>query len=43
MRLTNAEWQLMNALWAGHPATARESIEHVRYQHTPSTASSGTR
>ena len=24
MRLTEAEWQLMNALWEGHPATARE-------------------
>ncbi len=24
MRLTKAEWQLMNALWQGHPATARE-------------------
>jgi len=24
MRLTQAEWQLMNALWRKHPATARE-------------------
>ena len=24
VRLTDAEWQLMNALWQGHPATARE-------------------
>jgi BlaI family penicillinase repressor len=23
MRLTNAEWQLMNCLWERHPATAR--------------------
>ena len=24
MKLTKAEWQIMNALWASHPATARE-------------------
>lgn len=24
MRLTESEWQLMNALWQEHPATARE-------------------
>lgn len=24
MKLTDAEWQIMNALWAKHPATARE-------------------
>lgn len=24
MRFTEAEWQLMNALWTGSPATARE-------------------
>jgi len=29
MRLTDAEWQLMNALWEGHPATAREISERL--------------
>jgi BlaI family penicillinase repressor len=29
MRLSNAEWQLMNALWSGHPATARELAERL--------------
>ena len=29
MRLSNAEWQLMNALWEGHPATAREIAERL--------------
>ena len=24
MRLTEAEWQIMNALWSKHPATARQ-------------------
>jgi len=24
MRLTEAEWQIMNALWEDHPATARQ-------------------
>ena len=24
MKLTESEWQIMNALWQGHPATARE-------------------
>jgi BlaI family penicillinase repressor len=24
MKLTEAEWQIMNALWQGHPATARQ-------------------
>ena len=24
MKLTDAEWQIMNALWTKHPATARE-------------------
>ena len=24
MKFTEAEWQLMNALWQGHPATARQ-------------------
>ena len=24
MKLTDAEWQIMNALWDGHPATTRE-------------------
>jgi len=27
MRLTEAEWQLMNVLWEHHPATAREVAE----------------
>jgi BlaI family penicillinase repressor len=27
MKLTKAEWQIMNALWAKHPATAREVME----------------
>jgi BlaI family transcriptional regulator, penicillinase repressor len=26
MRLSDAEWQVMNALWEKHPATAREII-----------------
>ena len=29
MQLTRAEWQLMNALWQGHPASAREIIERL--------------
>lgn len=29
MKLTKAEWQIMNALWAKHPATAREVMEHL--------------
>jgi len=29
MRLTRAEWQLMNALWEEHPATAREIEERL--------------
>jgi len=29
MKLTQAEWQLMNALWQGHPATAREIVERL--------------
>ncbi len=29
MRLTSAEWQLMNALWQDHPATAREIAERL--------------
>lgn len=24
MKLTDAEWQIMNALWSDHPATARQ-------------------
>lgn len=24
MKLTDAEWQVMNALWDGHPATAKQ-------------------
>lgn len=29
MKLTNAEWQLMNALWQEHPATARELAQRL--------------
>lgn len=29
MKLTDAEWQLMNALWKKHPATARQIEEHL--------------
>lgn len=38
MRLTEAEWQIMNALWTGHPATAREIRQRlpagVEWAHT---------
>ena len=38
MRLTDSEWQIMNALWQGHPATAREVAdrlpEDVRWAYT---------
>jgi BlaI family transcriptional regulator, penicillinase repressor len=29
MKLSQAEWQIMNALWAGHPATARQIAERL--------------
>lgn len=29
MKLTESEWQIMNALWKHHPATARELIEYL--------------
>ena len=29
MRLTDSEWQIMNALWERHPATAREIAERL--------------
>ena len=29
MRLSNSEWQIMNALWEGSPATAREILERL--------------
>jgi BlaI family penicillinase repressor len=29
MRLTDSEWRIMNALWEGHPATAREISERL--------------
>jgi BlaI family penicillinase repressor len=29
MKLTEAEWQIMNALWQKHPATAREIMERL--------------
>lgn len=38
MKLTKAEWQIMNALWQEHPATAREVMERlpsgVRWAYT---------
>jgi BlaI family penicillinase repressor len=29
MKLTEAEWQIMNALWRKHPATARQIMERL--------------
>jgi BlaI family penicillinase repressor len=29
MKLTEAEWQIMNALWEKHPATAREVMDRL--------------
>lgn len=29
MKLTEAEWQIMKALWEEHPATAREIMERL--------------
>ncbi len=29
MKLSEAEWQIMNALWKQHPATAREVMERI--------------
>jgi BlaI family penicillinase repressor len=29
MKLSEAEWQVMNALWKQYPATAREVIERI--------------
>ena len=29
MKLTKAEWQIMNALWQAHPATARDVMERL--------------
>jgi BlaI family penicillinase repressor len=29
MKLTEAEWQIMNALWQKHPATAREIMDRL--------------
>lgn len=29
MKLSEAEWQLMNALWKHHPATARDIIDFL--------------
>lgn len=38
MKLTESEWQIMTALWKGHPATAREIHERlpgdVRWAYT---------
>lgn len=29
MKFSDAEWQIMNALWKRHPATAREIIDQI--------------
>jgi len=29
MKLTEAEWQIMNALWQKHPATARQVMDRL--------------
>ncbi len=29
MKLTQAEWQIMNALWQEHPATARQIMDRL--------------
>ena len=29
MKLTEAEWRLMNALWQGYPASARDVLERL--------------
>jgi predicted transcriptional regulator len=29
MRLSESEWQIMNALWTDHPATAREVADNL--------------
>ena len=29
MKLSEAEWQIMNALWKKNPATARDLVEHL--------------
>jgi len=29
MKLTDSEWQIMNALWVDHPATAREVAQQL--------------
>lgn len=29
MRLSESEWQIMNSLWEGHPATTREVCERL--------------
>jgi BlaI family penicillinase repressor len=38
MKLTEAEWQIMNALWHKHPATARDIMDRlpagVRWAYT---------
>jgi BlaI family penicillinase repressor len=38
MKLTEAEWQVMNALWIEHPATARQVVDRlprsVRWAYT---------
>jgi BlaI family transcriptional regulator, penicillinase repressor len=32
MKLTEAEWQVMNALWIEHPATARQVVDRLPRQ-----------
>lgn len=34
MKLTDAEWRIMNALWEGHPATAREIMDRLPMERT---------
>ena len=34
MKLTDAEWRIMNALWEGHPATAREIMDRLPREQT---------
>ncbi len=34
MKLTSAEWQVMNALWRGYPATAQDIAERLEGETT---------
>jgi predicted transcriptional regulator len=29
MQISDAEWKVLNALWSGHPATARDVVERL--------------